>query len=123
MSKGFCVPYTPLHYTPLLWARHMAAIKAPAPAPEVAPMAALPQAPVPAQSAATPRPLVPAPGVFPQQAPVPAQSHREVVAFGTVPEPSAEVAGRTAEVESAQAAADAMPPVAKAPIGESGQHA
>lgn len=122
MSKGYCVPYTPLHYTPLLWLQHMAAIRAPAPAPEVAPMAGLPQAPVPAQPAAPPHLLVPAPGRPPQEAPVPVESDQES-ALGTAPEPSVGVAGRNAEVESAQAAADAMPPVAKAPTGESGERA
>lgn len=117
MSKGYCVPYTPLHYTPLLWAQHMAAIKAaPAPAPEVAPVAGLPQAPLPAPAAAPPHLLLPAPRVAPQQAPVPAEADWEP-ALCTAPKPSVEGPGRTAEVESAQAAADAMPPVGKTPTG------
>lgn len=94
----------------------MAAIKAPAPAPEVAPMASLPQAPVPDPPAASPHPLVPAAGVPPQQAPVPAQADWES-ALGPAPEPSVGAAGRTAEAESAQAATDALLPVAKAPPG------
>lgn len=121
MSKGQCVPYTPLHYTPLLWAQHMAVFTAPAPAPEIAPRAGVTQAPVSAPSAAPPQPLLPAPGVPLRQAPVPAEADWEL-ALGTAPEPSVGVAGRTAEVESAQAAADAMPPVAKVSTGQSGQH-
>ena len=116
MSKGYCVPYTPLRYTPLLWAQHLAAVKAPAPAPEVALMAGFGQAPVPAPSAAPPHPLLPAPGVNPRQAPVPAKANWES-ALGTAPEPSAGVAGRRGEVESDQAVADAVPPDAKAPTG------
>lgn len=120
MSKGFCVPYTPLQYSPMLWAEHIAAVRAPAPAPQMAPVAALPPAPVPAPSVAPPHPPVAAPGVPPLQAPVLTRAGQDL-ALGPAPQPSLGVAGRAAEIESAQAAADAVPPVAKAPAGESGQ--
>ena len=104
----------------MLWAEHIAAIRAPAPAPQMGLLPGLPQAPVPAPSAAPPHPPVAAPGVPPLQAPVLTRTGQDL-ALGPAPESSLGVAGRTAEIESAEAAADAVPPVAKAPAGESGQ--
>lgn len=97
MSKGYCVPYTPLLYTPLLWARHAVAMRAPAPAPangggrQDGPASA-PIAPGPPPGAA------------------------QLLALGPG---RSSLAGRTAGIESA--GAGAMP--AKAPIGQSGQRA
>lgn len=122
MSKGYCVPYTPLQYSPMLWAEHIAATRAPAPAPQMGPLARLPQARVPAPSAAPLHPPVHAPGLAPLQAPVLTRAGQDL-ALGPAPQPSLGVAGRTAEIESAaaeaqaKAAADAVPPVAKAPAG------
>lgn len=113
MSEGYCVPYTPLQYSPMLWAEHTAAVRAPAPAPQMGPLPGLPQAPVPAPSAAPPHPPVPAPGVPPLHAPILTRAGQDL-ALGPAPQPSLGVAGRTAEIESAQAAEDA---VAKAPAG------
>ena len=118
MSKGYCVPYTLPLYTPLLWTQHVAAaMRAPAPAPEIAPRAGLPPAPMPAPTAAPSHPPVPAPGVPPQHAPVLAGAGQQ---FASAPGPSGGVAGRTAEIEGALGGADAMPPTAKAPTGQSG---
>ena len=43
MSEGFCVPYSPILYSPLLWAQHVAAAEALAPAAAEVPRAGLGQ--------------------------------------------------------------------------------
>lgn len=94
MSKGYCVPYTPLLYTPLLWARHAAAMRAPAPAP----------------ASGGNRQDGPA---FAPMASGPAPGAGQLLALG----PSRSyLAGRTAEIESAGAGA-------VTPTGQSGQRA
>ena len=113
LSQGQCIPYTPLKYTPLLWAQHLAALVVPAPAPAPG---LLPASAPEAESAHALEP-VPVEGAGFAISPRLADDNgAEEQPTAPVPAPGADAEGGLAGTESVQG--DALPPVAGTNDGE-----
>ena len=113
LSQGQCIPYTPLKYTPLLWAQHLAALVVPAPAPAPG----LVPAPAPeAESAHAPGPVPVAGPDFAISPSLAADNGAGEQPTAPVPAPGADAEGGLAGTESVQG--DALPPVAVTNDGE-----